>query len=165
MTGEVNLEKGTHGLMGDAVNTASRILGLARTGEILVGYETFRQSEGYFDFEKLDAAKVKGKAAPVPVYRMVSLKEKPVTIRRLSGLKAALIGRKAEMHFNKAIELSAEIGARGLLAQAHLGLASSTGQRGERRRPGKASPGPLTSSGNAAGGFLKQAREALAKLG
>ena len=97
VTGEVNLEKGTHGLMGDAVNTASRILGLAKTGEILVGYETYRQSEGYFDFEKLESAKVKGKAEPVPVYRLISVKKTPFTTRRLSGLKAELIGRKAEM--------------------------------------------------------------------
>jgi len=97
VTGEVNLEKGTHGLMGDAINTAARILGLAKKEEILVGHETYRQSEGYFDFEKLDATKVKGKAEPVPVYRMVSGKENPVTVRRLSVLKADLIDRKSEM--------------------------------------------------------------------
>jgi len=97
VTGEVNLEKGTHGLMGDAVNTAARILGLAKTGEIVVGPESYRQSEGYFDFEKLEPAKLKGKAEPVSVYRMISVKKRPFTVRRLSGLKAELIGRKAEM--------------------------------------------------------------------
>ncbi len=97
VTGEVNLEKGTHGLMGDAVNTAARIMGLAKTGEILVGHETTRQSEGYFDFEKLEPAKLKGKAEPVHVYRMISARKRPFTTRRLSGFKAELIGRKAEM--------------------------------------------------------------------
>jgi class 3 adenylate cyclase/tetratricopeptide (TPR) repeat protein len=97
VTGEVNLEKGTHGLMGDAVNTAARIMGLAKTGEILVGHETTRQSEGYFDFEKLEPAKLKGKAEPVHVYRMISARKRPLTTRRLSGFKAELIGRKAEM--------------------------------------------------------------------
>jgi class 3 adenylate cyclase len=97
VTGEVKLDQGTHGLTGDAINTASRFQGLAKAGEILVGYETYRQTEGYFEFEELEAAKVKGKEAPVSVYRMLSPKDKPVTVHRLSGMRADLIGRKAEM--------------------------------------------------------------------
>jgi class 3 adenylate cyclase/tetratricopeptide (TPR) repeat protein len=97
VTGEVKLDQGTHGLTGDAINTASRLQGLAKSGEILVGYETYRQTEGYFEFEKLEATKVKGKAEPVSVYRMISPKDKPVTVHRLSGMRADLIGRKAEM--------------------------------------------------------------------
>jgi class 3 adenylate cyclase/tetratricopeptide (TPR) repeat protein len=98
VTGEVDLEKGTHGLMGDAINTAARILGLAKTGEILVGHETYRQSEGHFEFEKLEPAKLKGKSEPVSVYRVTSPKKRPVTTHRLSGIRADLIGRKSEMH-------------------------------------------------------------------
>ena len=97
VTGEIDLERGTHGLMGDSINTAARILGLAAAGEILVGHETYRQSEGYFNFDELDPVKVKGKSEPVFIYRFVSEKEKPVTVRRLSGLKAELIGRNAQM--------------------------------------------------------------------
>ena len=36
VTGEVNLEKGTHGIIGDTINLASRLQGLAKAGEILV---------------------------------------------------------------------------------------------------------------------------------
>ncbi|MFC1535371.1 AAA family ATPase, partial [Thermodesulfobacteriota bacterium] len=94
---EVNIEKGTHGLTGGTINTASRLQGLSKTGEILVGYETYRQSEGYFNFEKQDPTTVKGKAEPISVYRMLSPKDKPETLHRLSGIRADLIGRNAEM--------------------------------------------------------------------
>ena len=97
VTGEVKLDQGTHGLAGEAINIASRLQDLANTGEIVVGYETYRQSEGFFNFEMLDATKVKGKSKPLHIYRLISPKDKPVTIRRLSGLKADLIGRKTEM--------------------------------------------------------------------
>lgn len=97
VTGEVNLDQGTHGLTGDAINTAARLQGLAKAGEILVGYGTYRQSEGYFNYEELEATKLKGKEKPVLVYRMISPKDKPLTIHRLTGVRADLIGRKSEM--------------------------------------------------------------------
>jgi adenylate cyclase len=40
--GEVDMEKGTHGIAGDTINLASRLQGLAKTGEILVGSDTYR---------------------------------------------------------------------------------------------------------------------------
>jgi class 3 adenylate cyclase len=97
VTGEVDMEKGTHGVAGDTINLASRLSSLAKAGEILAGPDTYRQSEGYFDFAELESAKVKGKTEPVRVYKVLSAKEKPLTIRRLSGLRAELIGRKVEM--------------------------------------------------------------------
>ncbi|MBW2031722.1 MAG: AAA family ATPase, partial [Deltaproteobacteria bacterium] len=97
VTGEVKLDQGTHGLTGDAINTASRLQGLAKTGEILVGYETYRQTEGYFEFEELEATKVKGKEVPVRVYKVISQKGRPVTTHRLSGVRADLVGRKVEL--------------------------------------------------------------------
>ena len=97
VTGEAKPDLGIHGLTGDAINIASRLQDLAKAGEILVGYETYRQTEGYFEFEELEAAEVKGKETPVSVYRMISPKDKPVTVHRLSGLRSDLIGRKREM--------------------------------------------------------------------
>ncbi|MCU0590873.1 MAG: AAA family ATPase [Desulfobacterales bacterium] len=97
VTGEVDVGKGTHGLTGDAINTAARLQNLARKNQIFVGYETYRQTEGHFDFEELDTKKIRGKEEPVSVYRVLSPKERPVTIHRLSGMRANLIGRKDEM--------------------------------------------------------------------
>jgi class 3 adenylate cyclase/tetratricopeptide (TPR) repeat protein len=97
VTGEVNTEKGTHGLAGDSINVASRLSSLAKAGEILVGHDTYQQAEGHFLFENLEPITLKGKTEPVQVHKVISPKERPVTIHRLSGVKAKLIGRKAEL--------------------------------------------------------------------
>jgi class 3 adenylate cyclase len=97
VTGEVSLGKGTHGVAGDTINVASRLSSLANPGEIVVGPETYRQAEGYFAFESLGPIEVKGKAEPIEVFRVLSAKEEPVTIHRLHGLRADLIGRRVEM--------------------------------------------------------------------
>lgn len=97
ITGAIDAQKGTHGISGDTVNVASRLCALAKPGEIVVGQETSRQSEGFFDFEELPPAMAKGKAEPLRLFRVISWKEKPLTIHRLSGLRARLTGRDAEM--------------------------------------------------------------------
>jgi class 3 adenylate cyclase len=97
VTGEVDLEKGTHGIAGDTINLAARLSGLGKEGDILVGPDTHAQAEGYFDFETLEPAKVKGKAKAIRVYRVLAKKEKPRKVHRLQGVRAKLIGRKVEM--------------------------------------------------------------------
>lgn len=98
VTGEVDMVKGTHGVAGDTINLASRLCSLAKAGEILVCPHTCRQAEGHYTFEALEPTKVKGKRGPVLVHKILSPKERPVTIHRLSGLRAKLIGRKVEMN-------------------------------------------------------------------
>ena len=97
VSGEINLEKGIHGVLGDTINVASRLCSLAKTDEIIVGHETYHLAEGYFNFEKLDPAKVKGKEDALQVYKFLSSKDEPSKTHRLSGLRAELIGRRVEM--------------------------------------------------------------------
>jgi class 3 adenylate cyclase/tetratricopeptide (TPR) repeat protein len=97
VTGEVNLEKGTHGVLGDTINTAARLSGLAKPGEIVISPDTYHQSEGYFNFEALEPATIKGKAERIRPYKVLSAKEDPTKTHRLSGMRADLIGRKVEM--------------------------------------------------------------------
>jgi class 3 adenylate cyclase/tetratricopeptide (TPR) repeat protein len=97
ITGEVNLEKGTHGVAGDTINVAARLSSAAGADEILVGHDTYRQAEGHFDFEAKGSIKAKGKSEPVLAYRVLAPKEKPVLLHGLSVLRSELIGRKAEM--------------------------------------------------------------------
>ena len=59
--------------------------------------DTCRLAEGHFTFESLEPAMVKGKAEPVRVHKVMSQKERPTTVHRLSGLRADLVGRKAEL--------------------------------------------------------------------
>ena len=97
VTGKIDMERGIHGIAGDTINLASRLQQLAKPGEIMVAHETFRQSEGFFDFENLKPVRLKGKTEAVRVYKVISAKELPVRTHRVSGLKADLIGRKVEL--------------------------------------------------------------------
>ena len=97
VTGDVNVERGTHEVAGDAINLAARLQDLAKAGEILIGQETYRCTEGYFEFEKLAPTGVKGKKEPVQVYKVLSPKGMPERVHRISGFRAELIGREAEM--------------------------------------------------------------------
>jgi len=97
VTDKMDIEKGKHGMTGDAINLASRLTDMAGAGEILIGPDTYRHAEGFFNFEGLESTRIKGKAEPVEVYKVLSAKERPVKIHRLSGLRADLIGRETEM--------------------------------------------------------------------
>ncbi len=97
VTGKVDVEKGTHGLTGDAINMASRLEGLAKAGEIIVGPETYRQTVNYIDYETLEPTAVKGKCEPIDIYKVLSVKKEPLKTHRLQGMQAALTGRNQEM--------------------------------------------------------------------
>ncbi|MCX5852189.1 MAG: zinc ribbon domain-containing protein, partial [Deltaproteobacteria bacterium] len=84
VTGELNLEKGTHGVLGETINVASRLSELAEKDEIFVGVETHHQAEGYFNFEGLESVTVKGKIEPVKIYKVTSPKETPTKTHGLS---------------------------------------------------------------------------------
>ena len=57
--------------VGDTVNLASRMEGLAEPGTTYVTEETFRLTEGLFRFEALGMKEVKGKTEPFKVYRVI----------------------------------------------------------------------------------------------
>ena len=96
VTGQINFERGTHGVSGEALNIASRLSSLATAGEILVDVETFRRAEEHIKFEKLESTSVKGKTEKVQPYKYVSEREAPLT-HQLSDIKADLIGRNVEL--------------------------------------------------------------------
>jgi len=58
--------------VGDTVNLASRMEGLAQPGTVYVTEETFKITEGLFRFEALGERQVKGKEAPVTAYRVIA---------------------------------------------------------------------------------------------
>ena len=82
-TGEVVVAVDRHhseGVVGDVVNTASRLEGVAPVGSVLVGEPTFRATRGQFDYEPLAPVRVKGKAGPLAVWRasiLCSLRFRP----------------------------------------------------------------------------------------
>jgi class 3 adenylate cyclase len=57
---------------GDVVNTASRVEGAAPVGGVLAGPGTYAATKEVFEYRPLEPVVLKGKAAPVPVWRAVA---------------------------------------------------------------------------------------------
>ena len=74
VTADLNPDKGTHGITGDAINVAARLCDLAAPGEILIGLDTYSASKRHFTFEALKPREVKGKTEHISIYRLVSTK-------------------------------------------------------------------------------------------
>ena len=58
--------------VGETVNLASRMEGLAEPGATYVTEDTFKLTEGFFRFEALGGKEVKGKEEPIQVYRAIA---------------------------------------------------------------------------------------------
>ena len=91
---------------GDTANVAARLQQLAEGGEILLGEGTYRLIRHAADAELLPPVELRGKAAPLAVYRLREVRSGGALPRRLH---APIIGRERE---------------RGLLAEAWERVAS-----------------------------------------
>jgi class 3 adenylate cyclase len=98
-----------YSVMGDAVNLAARLEDLSKGGQILVGPTTHRLCSPLFDFEPLPPVRVKGKAEPVAVFRLIGRKQGAGSVRGLEGLRAKLVGRESEReHLRAALRRAIE---------------------------------------------------------
>jgi len=84
--------------VGDTVNTASRVQGLAEPGSVVASEATHKLAEGYFLFEDLGAHAVKNKADPLHVYQAVRATgpRSRVDVSAERGL-GPYVGREAEL--------------------------------------------------------------------
>ncbi|MCH8112785.1 MAG: AAA family ATPase [Proteobacteria bacterium] len=97
--------------LGDTVNIAARLEGLAEPGTVLLSDSTHRLVEGYADTTALGERKVKGKSQPIPVFRLDSLKEGVTRFDvSLSRGLTALIGRRRELEEMEAVWQDAQTG-------------------------------------------------------
>ena len=97
VTGKIEIDKGVIGIVGDTVNTASRLCNQARSGEILVGEYTRALSDRFFEFDTLAPVQVKGKLEPLQVHRVVGARGKSDGSSRRKRQSSPLIGRAAEL--------------------------------------------------------------------
>ncbi|MFC1829887.1 adenylate/guanylate cyclase domain-containing protein [Thermodesulfobacteriota bacterium] len=86
--------------VGDTVNLASRLEGLAEPGSTYVSEETFKLTEGYFRFEALGQKEIKGKESLVRVYRVIApnTRRTRFDISTERGL-TPFLGRERELEF------------------------------------------------------------------
>ncbi len=66
---DVNPGSGEGFLTGDAINTASRLQGVAPVMGVAVGAATYEATKVVFEYQELESATVKGKAEPVRVFQ------------------------------------------------------------------------------------------------
>src|SRR5574341_320716 len=88
-----------YAVTGDTVNTTSRLQHAAQPGQTLVSEATYHLTLHTVAFEPLGDVAVKGKADPVPVYRVLGMLDAPRSTRGLEvhGLVAPLTGRSDEL--------------------------------------------------------------------
>ncbi len=88
-TGEVVVGAGDADLVGDALNVGARLEAECPRGHVVVGEETWRSTRGRHTYEALGEVPVKGRTAPVAVYRWLG--------RRSETDTAPFVGRSDEM--------------------------------------------------------------------
>jgi class 3 adenylate cyclase/tetratricopeptide (TPR) repeat protein len=120
LTGEAAVMPGdsSEGLVvGDLVNTASRIQAEASPGTVLVGDTTRRASEQAVAFEEVGEHRLKGKAEPVRLYRALRVTAARGGALRSEGLEAPFVGRERELRLVKELYHASAEQSRAQLVQ------------------------------------------------
>lgn|GEM_PF-838924 len=84
------------GVMGDTINTASRLMNLAEAGEVFVSAETARRLRRQFRLEDRGAFEVKGKQQPVAAFNVVD-ELAPDEQAEHARLRAPFVNRTREL--------------------------------------------------------------------
>jgi class 3 adenylate cyclase/tetratricopeptide (TPR) repeat protein len=92
MTGEVVTGTEERLATGDAVNVAARLEQAAAPGEVLIGPPTLALAGDAAEVEPVEPLELKGKAEPVPAYRLLKVRDAPE--RRHEAL---FVGREREL--------------------------------------------------------------------
>ena len=102
-TGEViagDASTGQRLVTGDAVNTAARLEQAAGPAEIILGDLTYRLARDEIEVEAIPPLTLKGKAEPVPAYRLVRVHDRAAerrTREARTARAAPFVGREIEM--------------------------------------------------------------------
>jgi class 3 adenylate cyclase len=100
LTGSAAVEVGAEGegmVLGDTVNTASRLQSIAAPGTVLVDDVTRRTSEAAIAYEDAGTHQVKGRERPVRAYTALRVVAGAGGARRGAGVEAPFVGRDAEL--------------------------------------------------------------------
>jgi class 3 adenylate cyclase/tetratricopeptide (TPR) repeat protein len=120
LTGNAAVEVGSEGegmILGDSVNTASRLQSLAGPGTVLADEATRRASEAAIAYEDAGVHHVKGREQPVHAYTALRVIAGAGGARRGTGVEAPFVGRDTELQaIIDAGERSAREGKAGHLA-------------------------------------------------
>jgi hypothetical protein len=116
----------SYSVVGDTVNVAARLEAAAVRGEIIVGPDTHRLAEPFFEFDDRDAISVKGRDEPVKIYQLLSANAGHHSTRGIEGLTSRLIGRDEEVnHFNELLDALARYRGGVVAVTADAGVGKS----------------------------------------
>jgi class 3 adenylate cyclase/tetratricopeptide (TPR) repeat protein len=114
LTGNAAVDLGAKGegmVLGDTVNTASRLQALAPPGTVLVDEVTRRASEAAITFEDAGMHQLKGREQPVHAWTALRVVAGVGGVRRSAGLEVPFVGRTKELE--DVISASDEVAASG----------------------------------------------------
>ena len=100
LTGNAAVDVAAQGegmVLGDTVNTASRLQSIAAPGTVLVDDVTRRASEAAVAYEPAGVHEVKGREQPVHAFTALRVVAGVGGARRTAGLEAPFVGRDAEL--------------------------------------------------------------------
>ncbi|MEA2002842.1 MAG: adenylate/guanylate cyclase domain-containing protein, partial [Actinomycetota bacterium] len=104
LTGEASVAPATPEqgfIVGDLVNTASRLQSIAEPGTVVVGGTTYSLLQHVVQFEPLGEHPLKGKTAPVAVWRAVRVKTDGTQRARGGAWEPAFVSRQEELRLLK----------------------------------------------------------------
>lgn len=82
-------------VIGDSVNLAARLMAAARPGQAMVSEPTAKRAGSEFELRRLRPIRVKGKGAPVQVYRLEDARLPPRPLE--TEIASPVLGRDAEL--------------------------------------------------------------------
>jgi class 3 adenylate cyclase len=100
LTGSAAVEVGSEGegmVLGDTVNTASRLQSIAAPGRVLVDDVTRRATEASIEYDDAGVHAVKGRERPVRAWTALRVVAGVRGARRSAGLEAPFVGRDGEL--------------------------------------------------------------------
>ena len=104
LTGEAAVTVGAESegmVIGDLVNTASRIQAAAEPGSVMVGESTMRATEAAIAYSDAGTHELKGKVAQVPLFRALRVTAGRAGTLKGQGLEPPFVGRDSELRLVK----------------------------------------------------------------
>jgi class 3 adenylate cyclase/tetratricopeptide (TPR) repeat protein len=89
-------DSGEHFLVGDAINTASRIQSIAPEMGVGVGLATYDATKGTIEYAELEPATLKGKSEPVRVFQAIALRAR-LGVNLTRAYDSPYVGREIDL--------------------------------------------------------------------
>lgn len=114
-------------VIGETVNLAARLQGLARPGGVLVSARVHQQVRAFFNFRAAGSLQIKGFDQPMTVYEVLGDRTQPLPARGIAGVSSVFLGHDAELQQLRALSAAFIADRRGrvVIVQGEAGMGKS----------------------------------------